>query len=201
VTLSLSPVPKGLPELWQKWYPDAPAVGFLLRDAHPELWVRIHSLPGSKRYSEDHAEHAEIIARHTIVAADVLGLGSRCAVVIWSSTEERWAPGCALTTSFADAPLPLIEPLPESLWDEEHGCFTGPVGLFGGALTFVPGALDGFITAAASDETKGLVVALETGAVYAPYDGGADLFYRSSGERDRARVRFSAWLSEHPAGL
>jgi len=44
-------------------------------------------------------------------------------------------------------------------------------------------------------------VALDTGAVYAPYDGGADLFFPSTWERDLARDRYRAWLSRDPGGL
>jgi hypothetical protein len=39
-----------------------------------------------------------------------------------------------------------------------------------------------------------LLVNLDSGQVYAPYDGGADLFYSTEFARDNARERFAAWL-------
>ena len=35
----------------------------------------------------------------------------------------------------------------------------------------------------------------ESGAAYAPYDGGADLFWPPEAEREVARARFCDWLS------
>jgi hypothetical protein len=46
-----------------------------------------------------------------------------------------------------------------------------------------------------------LIVSEATGRVYAPYDGGADLFLSSESERDQYREKYSAWLSAHPSGL
>ena len=46
-----------------------------LREEKSELWLRIHSLPESKRYAENEQE-AGILARHNEIAAKVLGLDS-----------------------------------------------------------------------------------------------------------------------------
>ncbi|WP_445585630.1 DUF3885 domain-containing protein [Streptomyces griseoaurantiacus] len=37
--------------------------------------------------------------------------------------------------------------------------------------------------------------------IYDPYDGGADVFLPTPGERDRMRDRHADWLSSHPSGL
>jgi hypothetical protein len=73
--------------------------------------------------------------------------------------------------------------------------------LLGGATTWRRGAFDAFITAVADDSVSGLVVSLETGAVYAPYDGGADLLFPSSWERDLAHERYADWRSAREDGL
>jgi hypothetical protein len=46
-----------------------------------------------------------------------------------------------------------------------------------------------------------LIVSEATGRVYAPYDGGADLFVETEAERDALRTKYSGWLSTHPSGL
>jgi hypothetical protein len=46
-----------------------------------------------------------------------------------------------------------------------------------------------------------LIVSEESGRVYAPYDGGADLFLGSSAERDEMKRKFERWLPKHPSGL
>jgi hypothetical protein len=69
-------------------------------------------------------------------------------------------------------------------------------------LEWQPGALDD-VLADVANALLGpfLIVAETTGRVYAPYDGGADLFLGSETERDAFRQRYQAWLSSHPSGL
>ena len=43
---------------------DTYPVSFLMREAHPECWFRIHSLPEGKRYPESDAEWETLLARH-----------------------------------------------------------------------------------------------------------------------------------------
>ena len=61
--------------------------------------------------------------------------------------------------------------------------------------------LAGESEAVADNRVSGLFAALETGSVYAPYDGGADLFFPTGWERDLARERYDGWLSSRPDGL
>jgi hypothetical protein len=148
--------------LWRGWFPDVPPVGHLLRDAYPERWLRVHSLPGSKRYAGTDAEWGELLRRMNAVATDVLGEGA-CALVEPAWAEDEWG-----------APV-------EATWRS--------------------GAFDALLRRVADDETRAVFVALDSGRVFAPYDGGADLFLRDAVERDAFRARYGAWLSAHPLGL
>lgn len=40
-----------------------------------------------------------------------------------------------------------------------------------------------------------------SGAVFAPYDGGVDLFLATLAERTALKERYADWLSIHPSGL
>jgi hypothetical protein len=61
--------------------------------------------------------------------------------------------------------------------------------------------LDAALRAVADDQLRLLLLNWDTGAAYAPYDGGADLFCPSEHERDSAREHFKRWLSSDPSGL
>ena len=39
-----------------------------------------------------------------------------------------------------------------------------------------------------------------TSEIFAPYDGGADMFLRSAERRQELRARYGGWLSKHPEG-
>jgi hypothetical protein len=166
-------------EAWRGWYPGAPPLAHLLREAHPERWLRIHSLPESRRYPETDADWAELLRRHDAVATDVLGDGARCALVpvVDVVPAERMRD-------------PVIE-----AWEPE------PAFLHGAEVVWRAGAWDEALRAAAMDEARFLMVELEHGRVYAPYDGGADLFLPTSRERDEHRARHAGWLSRLPSGL
>lgn len=196
-----APLPPDFMAQWAVWYPHAPPVGFLLRETRPDTWLRIHSLPASKRYPESAPEQAELARRHNRVATEVLGAGATCAVVVFAPCRGPRVGDLGSAAGLATGPLPRIAQLSPELWDERDGIFEEPMCVFGFATRWSPGAFDAFITATADDRVRGLLVELGRGQVYAPYDGGADLFFATSGERDAARERYSPWLSSDASGL
>ena len=177
---------------WRSSFGDALPAGFLCRAALADRWLRIHSLPESKRYGETDAERAEILYRQNAVASYVLGDGADCQLVItrfgkarvWSSSEA----------------LPLNGGTPEHVLsagdqDDELQFFALPVKWT--AVTF-----DELILAVADDRTGPVLFAnVQRDCIYAPYDGGADLFFRNSDTAARAHERFQAWLSAREDGL
>ena len=186
---------------WPEWYPDAPPVGFLLREAYPERWLRIYSLAEAKRYPTSGFDYAELLRRHNAVADDVIGAGEPCAIVLVHACEGRGAQAVGRTAGLTASGLPRLARLPLELSDKERGVFDAPMCIFGMQATWSHGGFDRFITEIAEDRNHGLIVSLESGRVYAPYDGGADLFYLTEDERDRARDRFRAWASGGEDGL
>ena len=199
--VDLAPVPADFFTKWTEWFPDGPPVGFLLRDAEPDRWLRIHSLPGSTRYPSSGWDHAELLRRHNAVATDLLGEDAPCVAVLFKACRAEQRGGLGKLAGLTDADLPMIGTLPPELWDEHEGIFVEPVCLFGGATTWRAGAFNAFISAVADGRVSGLLVALGTGAAYAPYDGGADLFFTTTWERDLARDRYRAWLSQQSSGM
>lgn len=186
---------------WNSWYPDAPPVGFLLRDAASHKWLRIHSLPGGKRYPTSGFEYAELRRRHYAVANDVLGSGTPCALLLLEACRDAAGGDLAKTLGLADEVVPLVTQLDSSLSHEATGVFTTTMCLFGGQIEWQASRFDKFISAAAEDRVHGLVVELQTGGVYAPYDGGADLFYPTEIQRNEAWRHFSDWRSAREDGL
>ena len=46
-----------------------------------------------------------------------------------------------------------------------------------------------------------LWISAESGAVFAPYDGGVDMFLPSEAEAKDLRSKYADWLSSHPDGM
>jgi hypothetical protein len=193
---TVSPLPDDFSARWDTWYPAAPPLAFLLRDAYSERWFRIDSLPDGERYPMSRGEHDEIYRRHSEVATQVLGDDAECALLIFRESAGRWHSAAVRAAGIGHDDLPSTVPLPAKLWDEHDGYFVVPVELAGAVVRWRASEFSGFIAAVADDAAKGLIVNLANGRVYAPYDGGADLFLESESERVRVREQFGAWLPE-----
>lgn len=186
--------------LWRSFYGDCPPLGFLLQETFPDRWVRIHSLPGSKRYAETAVELATVLSRHNTVATDLLGESAACVLV----THPHVNP-LASRRPRSGRQLDALDLRPLMTVVEEHPVDPAEswrIPLVAAHITWHATTLDDILADVAEDIIGPLlVVAVATGCVYAPYDGGADLFLPSAEERDAFRARHAEWLSPHPSGL
>lgn len=169
-------------EAWNKFFTDIPMLGWKLREQKPELWFRIHSLPESKRYPESESEEAILLARHNEIAPDVLGLKFHL-LLYWHWLESFHGIDGVKTEDFSDE-------------DIETTLYSAKVG------SWEPGGFNKVILAVANDELSQVVfLNPDTGNVYAPYDGGADIFITSHEHKKILEARYSKWASELESGL
>jgi hypothetical protein len=186
--------------LWSVHFPGHPPLGYLLRGSFPDRWLRIHSLPRSKRYADTPEEMAEILRRHNIAATEVLGDGAACVLVTVDGVEPAVAGDAVGERQLRSLrPEPLVSVVVEEPEDGEEPYFTH---LQAARFVWRSGALDLVLTDVANNVRWLLLVMSErTGHVFAPYDGGADLFVASERQRDRLAERYAGWLSSRPDGL
>jgi len=84
----------------------------------------------------------------------------------------------------------------------ENGLSAGYWHFFMAELVWRPGTADALLRQVADDVVSNvLFVSAEQATVFAPYDGGADVFLTSAFGRDMLRNRYAARLSSHPQGL
>lgn len=178
---------------WAQWYPDATPFGYELRWAYPDRWLRIHNLPLSKRRPDTPAECQEVLVRQNAAATDVLGTSAPCWLIGYDYTEASVLPNNhPMASVLGRVPILCLPP------DDPESTGTS---LFGAGVVWLPGRFDPILLEVARDKLRALWVAIDSGAVFAPYDGGADLFYPTEWQRDAAHGRHQAWLSTHPEGL
>lgn len=70
-----------LPDWWTTHFGLTPPLGFRLRAAYPERWLRIHSLPESKRYPNTSAELELLLDRHAAVAGELFAAAQACTLL------------------------------------------------------------------------------------------------------------------------
>lgn len=184
-------------ERWKVLYPDVPPMGHLLRRLCGERWLRVHSLPQGKRYAETDDEKAEMLLRHTTVVQRIFGKGQPIYIILAATFDPdqdevlrvfgfRSVPEWAKDNSYK-----------EDLHDELEA-FT----FYVAKAAWNPKDFNELFLRIANDELDPILfVSPESGAVYSPYDGGADLIFDAGEARDKAKEEYSAWLSDRGDGL
>jgi hypothetical protein len=193
---------------WDRCFPNCEPLGYQLRVAFARRsatrrrrWVRFHSLPESKRYPENEAEYAELLARHNAVLGELVHPGERVVLV---------------TTGYSDSPAP-VRSYPEVVAFDPGATpwrtiamhragaeFEDPNywHLFTSMREWHPGEFDPLVRLVAEDRVANVLIAsLDCQWVLHPYDGGMDVIAASPEDRGRLRRRYAAWRSAHPSGL
>jgi hypothetical protein len=138
-----------------------------------------------------------ILDRANQLASRVLGEGSQCWLVQaepdWSDAandEDRYGTFRQYRLEFS------FEHPPTEAADCGYRIFAAPV-------IWSAGDFDDLISKRADDELRmpTMWVSMETGAAFAPYDGGCDLFVPTPGDVTKLKREFGDWLSDHPDGL
>jgi hypothetical protein len=186
-------------ETWTARFGDLAPVAHLMRAALPDRWLRIHSLPDSKRYPESEPEYSELLGRHNKVASEILGENSEAILFAhaWGTSadfrsafaEFGWARGLGLV----DASTVILPPA----GDGESSIVIGECSIRWSAQTWNTLLRD----VAAWRTTSMVIYNPRSGEVYAPYDGGADIFVARTDRVAILKQKWSLWLSAHPGGL
>jgi len=176
-----------------------PAVGHVLRSAISDRWLRVHSLPNSKRYAETDAEYDELLRRHNELAVEILGSHQRAILFlhVWGTAADvpaafsgfGWAAQLDL-----DSANPTVYQSPEA--DDPD------LVVAGFPILWSPQSWNSLLRDIANARLNSVVLLnAATGETYAPYDGGADLFLANSERVATLADRWASWLSERPDGL
>ena len=188
---------------WNSFYGSATPVSYILREEIPDRWLRIHSLPESKRYADTPSEYSLLLARQNEVAKEVLGSQSECVLFSGQIVESPESKNRLLNFSeFASINFELFKTIEryEPQIDPEFG--PDFINIWWASIVWEPKKFDDIIKLVANDEVRHILFAsLLTGESYAPYDGGADLFCSSIERRNELKQQYRQWLSEHPQGL
>jgi hypothetical protein len=187
-------------KLWDLAFPGCTPEAAELKHSFASRWLRIHSLPGSKRYPETKAERQQVLGRYHEVLKQ-LGATPQSTVVCVEQTfsasgraqlggnpKGAWE-WMSWDGSPEDPPWPENEPHPDLYERWVH--------LLVHERTV--SELDPLLTSVAANERCGVIVLPPNFAwAFHPYDGGADTITRTFRERNLLRERFAEWVSARP---
>ena len=178
-----------------------PPMAHELKIKFTDRWVRFHSLPESKRYPESNEEYQEILSRHNQVLNELCVMNNEVYLIApeYSDNSEPHGLGPELGSILQSAEYWQSLPMHKLEDDEEFHYFWH---LHYVSTKWESGSLDPILRKVANDEIGNfMVVNVNLGWVYHPYDGGADVVLKNINEMQVLKQKYKGWLSAHASGL
>jgi hypothetical protein len=174
---------------WMSEFNSIAPVGHQLRERLHERWTRFHSLPESKRFAENEAEYGELLRRHVSVASELFEAGETI-YVYRSHFGERRLKGRRRHQIAGRHLRETMAKLPTGLDEEGDHYYVRAL-----ATTWIPDFF-GVLTRQVADWKEAGITFVSpcTKNVYAPYDGGMDIFAFSLSPR-MLEEKFRSWMS------
>jgi hypothetical protein len=161
----------------------------MMRQTFPDYWLRIHSLPESKRYPEDEAERQTVFDRHSRFGSALLGERAHCLII--QSRFNGFQRSAELMPELEWTQIHQVCEDDEDVWDSWMAHTTWDAAAFRTLLMAIADDREAHVS----------FVSEVTDCVFIPYDGGADGFSFDTALLRRLKEEFAPWLSAHPLGL
>ena len=179
---------------WRRTYVQTPPIGFMLRQQHPDAWLRVHTLPLGKRLPSTESERDTVLSRWNEVAGAVLEPRESVGVFVMDAGQTSSADGDpSLLERMA---MSRISPFPSD-WARQLDEYMemSAAALWAGAIGWTATCLDELVLAAALDKMGAVTVfSTKHGDALCPYDGGIDAVLRDPLRRSVATA-FGEWLA------
>ncbi|WP_452225817.1 DUF3885 domain-containing protein [Lacinutrix cladophorae] len=170
-----------------------------MRSYYPKRWLRIHSLPESKRYAESEEEYQIILNRQNELISNLIGENSD---IIIATGQYEWETTNKLSTEIVEysnfdkvRTIDLHKIYPEEY--DENDFF----GVYITSGVWRKNNKNELLKNIADDEFRAMFVCPKRNCIVAPYDGGMDIIVDTQEKRDELKTKYKDWLSERKDGM
>lgn len=186
-------------DYWSKEYPESFPINHELKSVYPDRWVRIHSLPESKRYAENVEEYKMILDRQNQLIGDLIGEETQIAISFGLYTNDIANDNYKELTDFGEfqkvLTIDLQKERPEEYEDEMY------FDIFVKTENWKKDNRNEILKAISDDKIRAMFICPSRNCIIAPYDGGVDIIVSSSEKRDELKKKYKNWLSEREDGM
>jgi hypothetical protein len=169
---------------WNKLYPETPPINYFFKERLKKRWLRIHSLPESKRYAETKEEWDILLLRQNTIISDLIENEAPINVVVNFIEIDNY-----LFKSFDFINIGVYTDM------ERETVFQS----FLFETTWQAYTLDSLLKMIAQDEMRAFIIAKDS--LIAPYDGGVDLIFKDGYTKGVYKEKYKTWLSKREDGL
>ncbi|PKV51550.1 hypothetical protein ATE84_3637 [Aquimarina sp. MAR_2010_214] len=184
---------------WDSNYPESNPIGHELKSVYPNRWLRIHSLPESKRYAESEDEYQIILDRQNKLITELVGENTE--IIITSGQYEIELTN-EISTELSDygefekcRTIELHKIYPE---EYKEGFFYD---VYFKPDIWTMNSQNKLLKNIADDELRAMFICPKENCIVASYDGGMDIIIDSQEKRDRLKAKYSEWISEREDGM
>jgi hypothetical protein len=169
---------------WNNLYPETPPINYFFKERLKKRWLRIHSLPESKRYAESKEEWDILLYRQNTAISNLIGEEKPIKVVINFIETDNY-----LFKSFNFINIGVFNDM------ERETVFQS----FLFETSWQANTLNPLLIMIAQDEMRAFIIAED--CLIAPYDGGMDLIFKDGYTKGLFKEKYKAWLSKREDGL
>ena len=191
-------------QFWATHYPNSLPISHTFKHEYPDRWLRIHSLPESKRYAETTIEWEILLHRQNSLISDIFGEGLQvCLVTGLYSPKTLPAPNIRSdeVDSLKSYKFKLLEQIDLDKFSGEYfeeDLFYTPKFV---EVIWESNRYDDLLKAVANYELIAFFVSFEQNAIIAPYDGGVDIIFKDVETKRHYQLKYHEWLSDRTDGL
>jgi hypothetical protein len=180
---------------WQSNFADCPPINYLLKQKFTDKWLRIHSLPESKRYAQNETDWAILLERQHKVFADVFNVNDDIILIantyqIDNSDNFDFIYKQQCLENFDWKALPTIDILNLSKKQINKKVFIIP---HLANCKFELKIIEPILILIAKDELRLFFINPKTNMIVAPYDGGVDIIYADTITKDLYKKQYGEW--------
>lgn len=184
---------------WNKEYPEAFPINHELKRIYHDRWIRIHSLPESKRYAEAEAEYQIVLDRQNQLIEDLIGEGTEIAISFGLYSDDLTNENYKELTDFGEFQkvftVDLQKERPEEYETQMY------FDIFVKIEKWKKGGRDEILRAIAVDYIRAMIICPSKNCIIAPYDGGVDIIVGSPEKRNKLKLKYQDWVSKRGDGL
>ena len=170
-----------------------------MKSVYKDRWFRIHSLPESKRYAETEDEYQIIYQRQNEIISDVIGENEEVVLSYGLYRDDQANNNYQEIVEFDEFEkvdtLELHKIRPEESEEELY------LDIYANTTIWESNKRNEILKAIADNRIRMMIISFKKNRIISPYDGGVDLILESEEFRNKYRLKFQKWLSNHPKGL
>lgn len=180
---------------WENNFEETIPLNFLFRDVYKNRWLRIHSLPESKRYADDDNEMDTILFRQNQLISDEYSENEDIYIVSveFSIDNEE---GDEEFCFYPEYNFEKTSVLNLNTYFPLDFSSTQKLKIFVSKRKWRVNFHNNILKDIANDASIIFFVSIRNKIIFAPYDGGMDVIYQNENQKNFYKEKYIDWLSE-----